>query len=89
MPRVTFTPNLRHHVSAPDAEVAGRTVREALDGIFDRNPALRSHVIDEHGALRRHIVVFVDGGMIEDRRRLTDPVESGSELYVVQALTRG
>jgi hypothetical protein len=89
MPLVKFTPNLRRHVSASDAEVGGDTVAEALARVFERNPELRSYVVDDHGRLRKHIVVFVDGEMIEDRRRLSDPVDGTSELYVMQALSGG
>ena len=42
-------------------EVEGDTVAEALDRIFFANPALRSYVLDDQGALRRHMVIFVDG----------------------------
>lgn len=89
MPHVRFTQNLQRHLSVPPASVAGKTVREALDSIFESNPGLKSYVVDDQGRLRKHIVVFLDGELIEDRRRLSDPVESATELYVMQALSGG
>ncbi|HXV77121.1 MAG TPA: MoaD/ThiS family protein [Candidatus Polarisedimenticolaceae bacterium] len=89
MPQVKFTQNLERHLSAPAIDVAGRTVREALDAVFHGNPMLRSYVLDDQGRLRRHVVVFVDGQMVEDRDGLTDAVESSSELFVMQALSGG
>jgi sulfur carrier protein ThiS len=89
MPEVKFTQNLERHLSAPAVEVVGATVREALDQVFERNPQLRSYVLDDQGRLRKHVVVFVDGELVEDRVRLSDPVEPGSELFVMQALSGG
>jgi len=89
MAAVAFTPNLQRHVECPRREATGRTVREVLDDVFADNPRLRGYVVDEHGALRKHMVVFVDGRQIRDRERLSDPVEPRSELYVMQALSGG
>jgi hypothetical protein len=86
---VTFTSHLERHVAAPASDVRGLTVREALEEVFTQNPALRGYVLDDQGALRQHVVVFVDGRMVEDRRRLSDPIDDTSELFVMQALSGG
>jgi hypothetical protein len=56
MPRVVFTANLQRHVSAPPSEVAGRTVRAALEAVFTANPRLRNYVLDDKGRVRHHVV---------------------------------
>lgn len=89
MPRVTFTANLQRHVACPPIEAAGGTVREVLDAAFADNPRARGYVLDEHGALRHHMVIFVDGVAVSDRRTLSDAVGEASELYVMQALSGG
>ena len=89
MPRVVFTQNIQRHVACPPCDVAGRTVREVLDAAFAGNERARGYVLDERGALRRHMLVFVDGAMIRDRDNLSDPVPSEGELYVLQALSGG
>jgi len=89
MPTVHFTPNLARHVSCPTLELQGATVREVLDGAFALNPQLRGYVLDDQSGLRRHMSVFVDGRQVKDRTTLTDAVESGSQVYVVQALSGG
>jgi molybdopterin synthase sulfur carrier subunit len=86
---VVFTPNLKRHVECPDREVPGATVGEVLDRVFAENPRLRGYVVDERGALRRHMSVFIDGRQITDRERLSDPVGPASEIYVMQALSGG
>jgi molybdopterin converting factor small subunit len=89
VPKVVFTANLRRHIQAPASEVAGATVREALDAVFAENPQLRGYVLDDRGELRKHVVVFIDGEMVQDRSGLNDTVGSNSELYVMQALSGG
>jgi len=89
MPTVKFTQNLERHLSVPGREVEGGTVRQALDAVFDENPRLRGYVLDDQGRLRRHVVVFIDGEMIDDRSKLSDTVSSSSELFVMQALSGG
>ncbi len=46
-------------------------------------------MLDEHGAVRKHMVVFVNGQMICDREKLSDPVPEHAEVYVMQALSGG
>jgi hypothetical protein len=89
MADVAFTPNLQRHVECPRRDAPGSTVREVLDGVFAENPRLRGYIIDERGALRRHMIVFVDGRQISDRERLSDRVGPRSEVYVMQALSGG
>ena len=89
MPRVFFTENLQRHMTCPPSEVAGGTVREVLDAVFAANSGARSYVLDEHGAVRKHMVVFVNGEMIRDREKLSDPVPAKAEVYVMQALSGG
>ena len=87
--RVVFTANLQRHVPCPPITVAATTVGEALARVFADNPRLRGYVVDERGALRKHMTVFVDGEQMKDRTRLSDPVGADAEIYVMQALSGG
>jgi molybdopterin synthase sulfur carrier subunit len=64
-------------------------VGSALEAVFRENPRARAYVLDEQGAVRQHMVVFVDGQQVRDRQRLTDPVAPTAEIYVAQALSGG
>ena len=70
-------------------DVSGATVGAVLDDLFARHAALRGYVLDEHGAVRHHVAVFVDGQAIGDKRRLDQAVAPGGEVYVMQALSGG
>ena len=89
MPTVSFTPALKRFLRAPSAAVDGATLGEALAVVFAAHPALRGYVLDDQGALRRHVAVYVNGQPASDRQHLGDAVESGDEIYVFQALSGG
>lgn len=49
---------------------------------------LKSYVLDDQDRLRLHIAVFVDGAQVR-RNVLDHPLQSDSELYIMQALSGG
>ena len=89
MALVSFTANIQRHVACPDSEAPGTTVAEVLGHVFAGNPRARAYVLDDQAALRKHMIIFVDGVMIRDRARLSDPVTQTSEVYIFQALSGG
>lgn len=89
MPKLSFTQNLQRHVACPPTEAAGATVRQVLDAALATNLRARGYLLDDQGAVRKHIVIFVDGKPIHDRVGLTDAVGDASEVYVMQALSGG
>jgi hypothetical protein len=89
MPRLYFTPNLQRHLACPPGEAAGATVRDVLEAYFADNPRARGYVLDEQGALRNHMVIFIDNEPIADRDKLSDAVRADSEVFVMQALSGG
>ena len=86
---VQFTRNLQRHVSCPSARHAGATVAEVLSSYFADHPEVRHYVLDDQGGVRQHVTVFVGGSTISDRVRLSDAVQAGQEIYVMQALSGG
>jgi molybdopterin synthase sulfur carrier subunit len=89
MARVFFTQHLRRLVPAEPVEVEGATLREALESLFGRLPALRGYVLDDQGRLRQHVCVFVDDERIDFTGSLDCAVRPDSEIYVMQALSGG
>jgi sulfur-carrier protein len=89
MARVTFTTNLRRHVDCPIVEAPGSTVREVLDIVFASNDRLRTYVLDDQAALRKHMTILVDGQRLRDLEKLSDAVMPTTQIYVLQALSGG
>lgn len=84
-----FTPNLRRHVACPAGVFAGATVRAVLEAAFEGQPGPRAYVLDDQGALRTHVMVFVNGQTVLDRRGLSDAVGPDDRVFVMQALSGG
>jgi molybdopterin converting factor small subunit len=84
-----FTPNLSRHVDCPLGRSEGRDVGEALGRYFERNRRVRSYVLDDQGAVRWHVAIFLNGELIRDRRGLSDPIGEGDEIFIAQALSGG
>jgi sulfur carrier protein ThiS len=89
MPTISFTPALKRFLAAPIVNVEAPTVGDAFNAVFASRATLRGYVLDDQGALRRHVVVYVNGEPVNDRVGLTDPVGPRDEIYVFQALTGG
>ena len=89
MPKVAFTNNLKRHIEVPEMFVAGTTVFELMNQIFDKYPALRSYILDDRNRLRQHVNIFINGQFITDRETLSDPVTENSDIFVMQALSGG
>ena len=89
MPTVRFTQNIQRHVPCPTLEVAGNTVSQVLANYFELHGRARGYVLDDQGALRQHMAIFIDGVQIEDRERLSDAVPASATLDIVQSLSGG
>lgn len=90
MAKVRLPRHLLRHFPAPaEIEAEGATVREVLDRLERAHPGLTAYLLDERGALRKHVNVFVGNEMVRDRLALSDPVAPGGEVYVMQALSGG
>jgi hypothetical protein len=91
MPTVHFTSQLERFLPVPSVDVGPgtATLGTALAAVFTDHPALKSYILDDQGALRRHVAVFVAGTPARDRVKLTDPVGPDDEIHVFQALSGG
>ncbi len=89
MAQLFFTQQLARFTSVPQVETAARELRAALEDAFAVNPLLRGYVLDDQARLRANVTIFVDGRRCRDSARLDDPLQRGSQVYVLQALSGG
>lgn len=90
MPVVRFTKNLqRFFPTLTETHVEGATVAEVVAALDKCYPGLADYIVDERGALRQHVNIFVGDSMIDDRVMLRDAVSADSRVYVFQALSGG
>jgi molybdopterin converting factor small subunit len=90
MPTVKFTYALKRFFPAlKDTPAEGSTLVEVLREMESSYPGVRSYILDEQDNLRQHVNIFIDGVLIRDRQRLSDPFSENSEIYIMQALSGG
>lgn len=91
MASIKFTRHLvRFFPTLPDvAQANGRTVAEVLADLNRQYPGLADYVVDERGALRKHVNIFLGQDLIHDRQTLQDAVAETDQLYIFQALSGG
>ncbi len=93
MPRVQFTRHLHRYfpalAEADELEIDGESVAEVVAALDRRYPGLAGYLLDDHGALRKHVNIFVGNDLVRDRERLADPLRPESEVYIFQALSGG
>jgi len=69
--------------------VPGATVADIVRGVEALAPGFAFYVCDELGRLRQHVNIFVGGTRVSDRTTLSDPVEPGARVLILQALSGG
>ena len=90
LPHVRFTSALsRFFPDLRDESFAAETVSELVLAVEARHPGLADYLVDEQGALRKHVNVFVGSRMIRDRENLSDPLSDDVEVCIFQALSGG
>jgi len=89
MAHVYFTAHLRSVVAKSPVKADGGIVRDAFRSVFLANPRLEGYLLDEQGALRQHVCVFLDGERLPNDTALDAPLRRESEIYVMQALSGG
>ena len=92
MPTVDITRHLHRFFPALQGRViavpAG-SVAEVLRAVDQLAPGFIDYVLDERGALRRHVALSIDNRIVVDRDTLSDRVPADGVVHVFQALTGG
>ncbi|HET7129171.1 MAG TPA: ubiquitin-like small modifier protein 1 [Gaiellaceae bacterium] len=86
---VRVPPVLREEAGgAREVEAAGRTVRELLEDLVARLPALGTRVYGD-GEIRSFVNVYVDGEDVRTRDGLDTPVRDSSTVILLPAMAGG
>jgi hypothetical protein len=80
-----FFPQLTNRsISVPPGSVA-----EVLRSVNEIAPGFTDYIVDEHGALRRHVNLCVNDSVVIDKNKLSDKVPDDATVYIFQALSGG
>lgn len=90
MAYIKFTPNLkRYFPDLTEVEMEGETVADIIAAVDSRWQGLADYIVDEHGCMRKHVNIFIDNELIQDKKTLSDTVDSRTRIYIMQALSGG
>jgi sulfur-carrier protein len=88
--RVRIPPTLRSEVEgAREVEASGGTVRELLDDLLGRFPALRGQLLADDDDLAPFVNVYVEGEDVRTRDGLETPVAESSTVILLPAMAGG
>jgi molybdopterin converting factor small subunit len=86
---VRVPPVLRDEAGgAREVEAAGKTIREVLEDLVVRLPALGTRVYGD-GEIRSFVNVYVDGEDVRTREGLETPVRETSTVILLPAMAGG
>lgn len=70
-------------------EASGANVGAVVAHLDQQYPGLKTRVLDDAGAVRRFVNIFVNGEDIRFLQQLETPVKDGDELSIVPAIAGG
>ncbi|MFP4611348.1 MAG: MoaD/ThiS family protein [Thiohalophilus sp.] len=80
-----FFPQLENRtITVPAGSVA-----DVLHAVNEFAPGFTDYVLDENGALRRHVNLSINDSVVIDRKTLSDRVRDDGTVYIFQALSGG
>ena len=89
MVTVEFAPSLRRHIECPPQQVLPGPLRDVLASALRPAPELTHYVFDDQRHVRKHVAVFVNETLVQNRARLDQVVIDGDRVLVIQALSGG
>lgn len=90
MATINFTSALkRFYPNLTPVHAKADTIGDILLELNQFYPNISDFLVDEHGALRQHINIFIGDSMINDRETLGDRVDERAEVLIFQALSGG
>lgn len=92
MPTVQMTPHLYRffpQLEGQTVTVPAGSVKEALHAINKQATGFTDYILDDRGALRRHVNLSINDTIVFDRKTLSDRVPEDGTLFIFQALSGG
>lgn len=90
MARVKFTSALKQFFpDLGETHVQSRTVKALIDDLDRQFPGIAGYLVEESGSLRKHVNIYIDDRLLQDRVQLSDVLRSENEILIYQALSGG
>jgi molybdopterin converting factor small subunit len=72
-----------------EVSASGGTLGEVLDSLEDSYPGIRGRIVDEQGAIRRFVNVYVGNDDVRFLEALATATPDGSSVSVIPAVAGG
>jgi molybdopterin converting factor small subunit len=90
MPVIRFPAVMKYYVdNQSEFEVSGSTVSEIIDNVLERYPAVRFHMVDSEGNLRRHFNVFVNGVHVRELKGMETELKADDKVILMASAAGG
>ena len=90
MPIIRFPALMKFYVdNQTEFEVNGATVAEVLENILVRYPAVKPHLYEANGELRRHFNIFVNGVHLRELNGLATELQTGDKVILMASAAGG
>jgi molybdopterin synthase sulfur carrier subunit len=83
------TPLRRFTAGADEVAADGTSVKAIIEDLERRHPGMRERLLDDKGALRRFVNIYVNGDDIRFLDELNSKVKDGDDLSIVPAIAGG
>lgn len=74
---------------ASEVSAEGTTLAELLDSLEANHPGLKARVLDDSGALRRFVNIYVGDEDVRFSGGLDAPVSDGAKVSIIPAVAGG
>jgi molybdopterin converting factor small subunit len=84
-------PGLMKYYVADQTEIPldGATVSELLSDLVTRYPAIKTHIMDGNGNLRRYVNLFINDANIKDLHGVDTPIQENDRLILLPSISGG
>ncbi len=90
MPTVKFPALMKFYVeNQSEFPVNGSTVSDLLENVLVRYPALKPHLFDSNGDLRRHFNIFVNGVHVRELNGMDTKLKEEDKVILMASAAGG
>lgn len=83
------TPLRRFTGGAGEVPAEGASVKAVIENLEQRHPGMRERLLDDKGALRRFVNIYLNGDDIRFLQQLESRVKDGDDISIVPAIAGG
>ncbi len=87
---VRFPAVMKYYVNnQTEFSISASTAGELIEKIVEQYPAVRFHLVDSEGNLRKHFNIFVNGMHIRDLNGLETPLQEEDKVILMASAAGG